>query len=675
MKTQELKPRYLTKTLFKLAHECPTKLYYHNKEEYPSTKEDDEFLEALAEGGFQVGALAKCYYPKGIEITTLDHQEAIQRTNELLERDVVTIFEAAICFEDFFIRVDILRKVHNHLDLIEVKSKSFHPEEDKFLTKSGPIDSEWDPYLHDVAFQTCILEKAFPQFQISPYLMLADKSKTTSVDGLNQKFRLEKRDGRIAVVMTGDVSPQALGTQVLTVVHVSECVNMILTGMEDDQGESSEAPATFLERIREYANYYKQDKRYPVFIAQKCKDCEFRIDPDTLEPGHKSGFRECWKTQLGWKDDDFDKPHIFDVWMLRAQQYMDRGIYLMEDIPLDEFLIKGKKDNVPAFKGSIAERQHLQIVKTCRESDGKEAVKTDLFDQMEIWTFPLHFIDFETSMVAIPFNKGQRPYELIAFQFSCHSVHEDGLIEHHEWIHKRPGTFPNFDFLVALKNCLEKDEGTIFRYAPHENTVLRNIRAQLERLIESGEKSIPSDPEDLLNWIDTITQWEDEILENDKIKKNRKSGSRNMVDMLELVRNNYYHSMMGGSNSIKSVLSAVLTSSDFLKEEYSKPYNSTNFKDMIWWRADDESGHSIVPYDLLPPLFEDVDISKSQLLFENDRISEGGAAMIAYAKMQFSEMTDEERNAIIRGLLKYCELDTLAMVMIYEHWNFLKRNF
>ena len=42
--------------------------------------------------------------------------------------------------------------------------------------------------------------------------------------------------------------------------------------------------------------------------------------------------------------------------------------------------------------------------------------------------------------------------------------------------------------------------------------------------------------------------------------------------------------------------------------------------------------------------------------------------MLAYAKMQFSDMTNEERNAIISGLLKYCELDTLAMLMVYEHW-------
>jgi hypothetical protein len=31
-------------------------------------------------------------------------------------------------------------------------------------------------------------------------------------------------------------------------------------------------------------------------------------------------------------------------------------------------------------------------------------------------------------------------------------------------------------------------------------------------------------------------------------------------------------------------------------------------------------------------------------------------------------MTDKERGEITGGLLKYCELDTLAMVMIYEHF-------
>ncbi len=45
----------LTKSLFKLAIECPTKLFYTGKEsEYANQKVDDSFFIALSDGGFQV---------------------------------------------------------------------------------------------------------------------------------------------------------------------------------------------------------------------------------------------------------------------------------------------------------------------------------------------------------------------------------------------------------------------------------------------------------------------------------------------------------------------------------------------------------------------------------------------------------------------------------------------
>lgn len=52
-----------------------------------------------------------------------------------------------------------------------------------------------------------------------------------------------------------------------------------------------------------------------------------------------------------------------------------------------------------------------------------------------------------------------------------------------------------------------------------------------------------------------------------------------------------------------------------------------------------------------------------------EEIGEGGAAMMAYAKMQCCELPDAEREAIRMALLRYCELDTLAMVMLYEYWH------
>jgi hypothetical protein len=42
--------------------------------------------------------------------------------------------------------------------------------------------------------------------------------------------------------------------------------------------------------------------------------------------------------------------------------------------------------------------------------------------------------------------------------------------------------------------------------------------------------------------------------------------------------------------------------------------------------------------------------------------------MIAYAYLQFANMTDAERELYRQALLRYCELDTMAMVMIWEYW-------
>ena len=47
----KVRQRYLTKTRFKLAVECPTKLFYTSKASvYADIKQEDEFLQALAQG-------------------------------------------------------------------------------------------------------------------------------------------------------------------------------------------------------------------------------------------------------------------------------------------------------------------------------------------------------------------------------------------------------------------------------------------------------------------------------------------------------------------------------------------------------------------------------------------------------------------------------------------------
>ena len=74
-------PAYLTKSRFKSALECPTKLFYTSNDDYANTMDENEFLMALAEGGFQVGELAKYYHPGGYDITSLKYKESLEETN------------------------------------------------------------------------------------------------------------------------------------------------------------------------------------------------------------------------------------------------------------------------------------------------------------------------------------------------------------------------------------------------------------------------------------------------------------------------------------------------------------------------------------------------------------------------------------------------------------------
>jgi len=138
-------PRYLTKTRFALAAECPTKLNYTGKPEYLDTTVDDTFLAALAEGGYQVGQLACLMHPGGVRVHELEHGRALARTTELLQANTITVFEAALTHGPYFVRVDILKKDGNRFDLIEVKAKSYSREDGELRGKRGDISAKFKP--------------------------------------------------------------------------------------------------------------------------------------------------------------------------------------------------------------------------------------------------------------------------------------------------------------------------------------------------------------------------------------------------------------------------------------------------------------------------------------------------------------------------------------------------
>ena len=663
-------PRTLTKSRFKLGLECPVKLFYtRKKEEYKDQKQEDSFLEALAEGGFQVGELAKYKYPGGVDIETLDYDEALKRTNKELEKDQVIIYEAAVQHGDLFIRVDVLKKTNNFIELIEVKAKSYDqpdlekdPLIDQRSKKVTKIAGKWAPYLNDIAFQYYVASQAFPTANIIPKLLLVDKSKLAVTDGLNQKFKIIKDNGRKKVILNGQLSPEDLQNDLLIEINVQEYIDIIYA-TQIKYGEDSKS---FAEQIQYLADLYKQDQRAPINISAACKYCEFKTKPCDEAAGYKSGFKECWTQAQGWTEEDFAAPHLLDIWKPNTKKFIEEGKLKIDDFCEDDF--KPKKPSTTIKPGlSQAARQWTQV-KKAQMGDLSPYIDHDgLRIEMSSWKFPYHFIDFETSMVAIPFTKGMRPYEQIAFQFSHHKVNQDGSVEHaNEFIFDEPGKFPNFEFIKALKTALAADKGTIFRYSAHENTVLNKILEQLRNTQEKIEGK-----QELIDFILSITQLKDDR------QTLIRAGERNMVDMLELVKQYYYHPEMKGSNSIKFVLPALLNSSDYLKAKYSKPiYGSAsgipslNFTNEAWVQFD-ASGRVQDPYKNLPDLYEgysNEELDELELFSDETQLNNGGAAMTAYARMQFAEMSDIERQELKKALLQYCELDTLAMVMIYEGW-------
>ena len=147
---------YLTKTDFISSFLCPTRLnYIRFPAIYTDSTEDDEYLQSLSDGGYQIGKLAQLNFKDGKEVSVND-EKALTETSELLKNKDVTIFEAAIKFENYFIRVDIVRKKDKVIDLVEVKAKSYNSrliEEDNFYNNDGSIKSQWKEYFYDLAFQ------------------------------------------------------------------------------------------------------------------------------------------------------------------------------------------------------------------------------------------------------------------------------------------------------------------------------------------------------------------------------------------------------------------------------------------------------------------------------------------------------------------------------------------
>ena len=632
-------PIYLTKSDLKTARSCTTKLYY-KKLGYPTVDRVDAYTRILADGNFIISKIAHLLYPEGIYISAnLNSDESIasaaQETIAYLQQENVTLFEPVLYASHKLARADILVKRGDRIEIIEIRSKGFDSKAHENLVKyrnlslfrnkrTGNVGGEWRYIIEDVAYQVGILQEMLAEHlpdhtaEIAPYLLVPDRAKTTAIDHLASYFQIQRlstprnsfsKMNGIKVDFIGDIQ-ELEKDQVLTKVSI--------------ETEVAELIEPTIASAQKYLDYLLE-RSSEIFapISKSCKSCEYRAS----DRDPRDGFKECWGDLADVEN------HVLELYQMGrigghetplVNEMIQQKQVSMFDVPLEELT-----DETYSY------RQLIQIEYTQKNKEWISEHLPQIVQQIE---YPIHFIDFETSRMAIPYRAGMRPYEQVAFQWSCHTITEpDADPIQTEWLDLE-NTFPNFQFAESLMECLG-DRGTILTWATHENSVLRDIYYQMQAYDYQNPQ--------LQTWLANTA-------------KLGSKGKSHLVDMNALTLNHYFHPLMKGRTSLKCVLPAVWKTNPYL---HKIPYFQEYYQEV--------DGEILSPYDVLPQL---------QIGDRIQVVNEGAGAMLAYQDLMYGENRDRGMdNQAVRSqwkelLYQYCPLDTMAMVIIWKHWQNLCSN-
>ena len=619
--------RTLSKSDFQLGRDCPTKLYY-KKLNYPNTQTENEYLTFLAEGGYLIGAVAKIVVPGGIDIQhavrepKANYEEttarALAMTQECLAQENVVLYEPAFQIGRRLIRCDILVKSGRNVDLIEVKSKL----QDSNNTEWG---SEWGPYLDDVAFQWLVVRRALPHCRVTPWLMTPDRSHTATIDHLTSFFK-HKENGKVGRFK--DTTVDFLGDS--SVTDAIRSSGLLRTWDIEELVEQR------LEEIDRCANDLEEWLASPELlhprtpISKNCFSCEFNAKDG------RNGFRECWGAKAS---PERHIRHLYKVGTLggfrapKVNQWIDDGRVSHDDIEEADLL------NSDGQLGSTGQRILTQIHHT---NTSTEWMDTDaLRAELDRWEYPLHFIDFEASISPVPYHRGMRPYQTVVFQWSCHTIKENGAEPLHREFLNTESYYPAIEFLETLRDAIG-DSGSVIIWSKYERTQLRSLRDWLHAN-HAGEY------QDLITWLVQLLGEDD-------------SETLRLVDQHELTVKHWFHPLMFGRTSIKVALPAALKAAS--SQRIDRWLQAVNL-------LDPETGNRPEnPYKLLQSLDLPGLESEASDTGEARGVTDGVEAMRAYQDMIYGLNMNAEghRERVRESLLRYCRLDTLAQVIIWEHW-------
>ena len=221
----------------------------------------------------------------------------------------------------------------------------------------------------------------------------------------------------------------------------------------------------------------------------------------------------------------------------------------------------------------------LDVQRRVRSSviSGVPYAGSDLAGRLAEITLPASFLDFETIFPAVPVFVGTRPYQHIPFQWSLHVRESDGSLSHRDYLHDGDDD-PRQGFVTGLLESVPAS-GSIVVYSGYEERIMRQLAAE-------------------------FPQYGPQLI----------ALAERLVDLLQIVRDCYYHPDFHGSFSIKSV------------------------------------APTLAP----------------QLSYDELDIPDGLAASAAYQRLLTGDVPPPEATKIRESLLTYCARDTEAMVRVYE---------
>lgn len=158
-----------------------------------------------------------------------------------------------------------------------------------------------------------------------------------------------------------------------------------------------------------------------------------------------------------------------------------------------------------------------------RVKEDVEWVSSKLGLVLKAVQYPVHHLDFETVMLAVPRFSETRPYQALPVQWSNHIEQATGELRHEEFLHK-DACDPRRVLAESLLESLG-ERGSICVYSPYERSILEQLAAALPSLRQALSRIV-------------TRLW----------------------DLFPIVRDHYYHPAFGGSYSIKSILPVMVPS-------------------------------------------------------------------------------------------------------------------